>query len=127
MCQDHRFLCESEAAASEWRRLLAGAMVGRRKQATVRSRGTTDRLSVRERSMEIAQDLRDVEAARNEETNALLARYLERRTQCVDELMRRELYALRDQAAQLRQAAAAVLSARAAAAAAVAAAASPDA
>jgi hypothetical protein len=90
-------------------------MVGRRKQATVRSRGgTAGRLSVRERSLEIARDLRDVEAARNEETNALLASYLERRTQCVDELMRRELYAVREQAAQLRAAMTAVLAARAA-------------
>ncbi len=33
--KDHRFLCDSEASANEWRRLLAAAMVGRRKQATV--------------------------------------------------------------------------------------------
>jgi hypothetical protein len=110
--KDHRFLCESEVLASEWRRLLAGAMVGRRKQATVRGK----RMSMREKSMDVARNLRDVEAGRNEETNALLQLYLERRNACVDELMRRELWAVRDQAAHMKSAINAVLAARAAAA-----------
>ncbi len=115
--KDHRFLCESEAAACEWRRLLAAAMVGRRKQATIRNRGAADRMSLRERAVEAAQDIRDVEAARNEETNALLQAYLEKRTQCLDELMRRELWAVREQAAAAKGHIAALLARRAGAAA----------
>lgn len=115
--KDHRFLCESEETAAEWRRLLAGAMVARRKQAAVKGKadsgGSMGRAGGAAR-LELARDLRDVEAARNEELNALLQSYLERRTACVDELLRRELWAVREQANAIRSAIAAVLAARSA-------------
>lgn len=74
-------------------------------------------MSVREKSADdTEQAMRDIEAGRNEETNSILQVYLERRTACVDELMRRELYAVREKAAQMKAAIAAVLAARASAA-----------
>ena len=105
---DHRFLAPSESIANDWRRLMAQQMVGRRKQATVRGRESKSRardsgmFRLQDMAMGMASSLADADAGRNEELNALMALYLERRTGVLDELMRRELYKVREEANSMR-------------------------
>jgi hypothetical protein len=51
-----------------------------------------------------ARNLRDVEVAENEELNMVLGAYLEKRTGVLDELMRRELWQVRERGKEQRQA-----------------------
>lgn len=60
-----------------------------------------------------AQDLRDCNSQMNEHLNTVLHLYLDKRTQVLDELMGRELWAVRESARSKREQIQAVLDARA--------------
>lgn len=100
--KDHRLMVSSEEEAEEWHRYVQQALVGRRKQATVRGsrrqkggpHGGEEEEEKTKR--EVERELNDAQSMMNESINALLHAYMEKRTQVLDELQRRELWRIRE-------------------------------